>query len=183
MLFEFLLERVCRCRVVSGELREIRERAERNGAEAALIQLGFHREQRAAFDPAVADAEILREALRRRMSISEIDRPSTGCPIWFGEIDVAALRDVIVHRDDVERSRVGGRVGVRKSLEPTDEICALGNFVGDFSVFALKFADELDGVCVVGEIADGIEGEAESTWSRGRRTRRIRDAALSPDVR
>ncbi len=141
-------------------MREIGEGAEGFGAEAALVQLGFYREQRAAFDPAVADAEILRETALVVGGAQELVGLFEAVPFGFCEGDVAALGDVVVGGDDVERSGVGGRVWIGIVLEPRDEICALSDFVGDFSIFALIFADELDGFLGGGEVADGVEGEA-----------------------
>jgi len=53
-------------------------------------------------------------------------------PFFFCETDVAALRYVIVHGNDVERSGVRRSVAVRKILEPRNERRGLRDFVRYF---------------------------------------------------
>ena len=142
-----------------ARLGEIRERAQGFRSQAALVELGFYREQRAAFHPAVSESKILRQALRVIGGAHELIGLPQAVPLGFGEGGVAALRDVIVHGDDVERGGVGGSVRVGIIGEPVDEICALRDFVRDFSVVALVFADEFEGFARAGEIAVGVEGE------------------------
>ncbi len=102
-------------------------------------------------------AEILRQTLRVVGGTQKLIGFPNVIPFYFRERSVAALDDVIVHGDDVERGGVGGSVGVGIIFEPGNEVGALGDFVGDFSVFALIFADEFEGFAGGGEIAGGIE--------------------------
>jgi len=46
---------------------------------------------------------------------SETDKPSTSCPTLLGKGHVAAADHVIVHHDDIERSRIGRSVKHRRS--------------------------------------------------------------------
>ncbi len=158
MLFKFLPERAAQISV-AGCVSQIRKRVQCNGAKSRLIQLGFHRQQRTTFHPPVTDSEILRKALSVIRRFQKLIRLPQTVPLSFGEIDIAALRDVIVHRDDVKRSRIRRRVAVLKLLEPIDETRRLRNLVRDFSVVTLEFADEIDCSSRVGEIADGIQRE------------------------
>ena len=144
---------------LAHEMREIRERAQCFDAEAGLIQLGFHGEQRATFDPAVADALIFREAMLVVSGAEKFVGFPEAVPLFFGESRIAARVDVIVHRNEVERRGVGGGVGIRIALEPVHEICALGNFVGDFTVFALEFADERERGARSGKVTGGVKRE------------------------
>src|SRR5258708_3379490 len=49
--------------ILASQMRQIGQRAQRRGAQAAFRELGFYRQQRAALHPAAADSEILAETL------------------------------------------------------------------------------------------------------------------------
>src|SRR2546429_1306250 len=70
---------------------KIRERAERLDAEPGLIQLGFDREQRAAFDPAVPDAQVFRKTVLVVGGAQELVGFPQARPVFFGERGVAAF--------------------------------------------------------------------------------------------
>src|SRR5438876_7578787 len=138
---------------------KIRERAERLDAEPGLIQLGFDREQRAAFDPAVPDAQVFRKTVLVVGGAQELVGFPQARPVFFGERGVAAFDHVIVHGNEVEWRGIGGGVGIRIALEPVDKSGALRNFVRDLAVVALEFADECQSGTYRGKIAGGVQGE------------------------
>src|SRR5437588_11818068 len=138
-------------------MREIRERAQRFNAKAGLIQLGFYWKQWAPLDPAVAHAEIFREAALIVGGAQKFVGFPEAVPFFLGKRGVAALHHVIIRRDEVQRRGVGGSVGIRIVLEPVHEIRALRNFVRDFAVFALEFADEGERGARSGKIAGSVQ--------------------------
>ena len=107
----------------------------------------------------MAEAEVLRKALRvvsgaeERVSFFET-RPFFSCEGY-----VAAFGYVVVHGDDVERSGVSGGESVGIIREPWNEVGALRDFVGDFSVGALELAKKIERGAGAGEIAGGVVGE------------------------
>src|SRR3981081_2043855 len=107
----------------------------------------------------MAESEVLRKALWGVGGTHELIPLPQAVPFLARKVEVAAARDVIVRRDDVERRGVGGGVAIRIVLEPIHETCALRNFVRDLAVVALELGNELEGGAGGGEVADGVERE------------------------
>src|ERR1700716_2084146 len=107
----------------------------------------------------MAESEVLRKVLRVVGGTHELIRLPQAVPLLARKIEVAAARDIIVRRDDVERRGVGGGVAIRIVLEPIHEACTLRNFVRDLAVVALELGNELEGGAGGGEVADGVERE------------------------
>ena len=145
--------------VLAGELREIGQRSQSFEAEAALVKLGLYGKKRTAFDPSVAESEVLRKVLRVIGGTQELVSLPQAVPFLARKVDVAAATHIIVRRDDVERRSVGGGVAVGIVLEPIHETRALRNFVGNFAVVALELGDEFERRASGGEIADGVQRE------------------------
>src|SRR5262249_10187787 len=76
-----------RCGVVvfSGELRKVCQGVYGGSGEAALIKLGFDGKKRAAFYPAVADAEVAREAVGVVGGAEKFVGLGDVRPVGFGE--------------------------------------------------------------------------------------------------
>jgi hypothetical protein len=124
-----------------------------------LIEFRLHREKRAAFDPAVADALVFCKAMLIVGGEQKLIGFPEAVPLFFGEGVVPTGGYVIVHGDDVERRSVSGGVRIGIAFEPVHEICALRNFVGDFAVLALEFADEGERGARGGKITRSVESE------------------------
>src|SRR5580700_8543096 len=145
--------------VLAGEFCEIGERAQSFEAEAALVELRLHWKKRAAFDPTVAESEVLGKVLRVVGGTHELIRLPQAVPFLAGKVEVAAARDVIVCRDEVERRGVGRGVAIGIVLEPIYETCALRDFVRNLAVVALELGNELESGTSGGKVADGVERE------------------------
>src|SRR2546429_3314007 len=107
----------------------------------------------------MAESEVLRKVLWVVGGTHELIRLPQAVPFLARKVEVAAARDVIVHRDNVDRRGVGGGVAVRIVLEPIHETCALRDFVRNLAVVALELGDELEGGASGGKVADGVERE------------------------
>src|SRR5882724_12985588 len=86
----------------------------------------------------MSDSKVLREALRVVSGAQKLIRLPSAVPFFFREGDVSALHHVIIQRNDIERRAVGGRIPVRKILEPRNKAGSLGDFVRNFAVLALE---------------------------------------------
>src|SRR5260370_22860786 len=82
---------------------------------------------------------------------------SKALPFFPRKSGVTALRNIVIHRDEVERSCIGGSVRVGIILKPIHKICALRNFVRDLAIIALQLPDEVDPSAGIGNISRGIE--------------------------
>src|SRR5882762_11397059 len=66
-LFDLLFKNLGKFRagsVLTGQSRKIGKSAQSLSAQATMVELGFHRQQRSTLHPAMADAEVFRKALR-----------------------------------------------------------------------------------------------------------------------
>ena len=105
----------------------------------------------------MADPKILRQSLRIVSGTQKLISLPQAIPLLLGKGHIAALNYVIVHHDDVERSRIGGSIRVGVIGEPRNEVRSLRNFVGNLAVGALIFAQEIQRGACIAEIAFGIE--------------------------
>ncbi len=78
--------------VFADESRQIGERPQSLHTESGLVILILDGKQRTAFHPAMADADILREALRIIGRLQELVRAPDVVPLVARESEVAALR-------------------------------------------------------------------------------------------
>ena len=142
LLLKIFLQRLAHF-LLAGHPRQIRKRAQRLRSQPALVELRLDGQQRPAFHPAVPHAKILWPStfiigrFQKRISLVQ------AFPLLFGKRRVAALDDVVVRRNDVQGSGIGGSVGIGIAFEPIHEIGALGNFVRDLAILALELSDEL----------------------------------------
>src|SRR5882762_4923838 len=98
--------------VLTCQTRKIGKSAQGLNAQPTVVELGFHRQQRSTFYPAVTDAEILRESLWIVGGTKKLVCLRDAVPFFFCEGDVSALGHIVIHGDDVERSGIGGSVTV-----------------------------------------------------------------------
>src|SRR5215470_751228 len=75
------------------------------------------------------------------------------------KLQIPTVADVVVHRDYEKWSCVSRGVRISEFIEPTYQSRGLRNFVLDFPVAALIFADELKGRTRAGEVSDCIESQ------------------------
>src|SRR6267378_1071706 len=100
-------------------------------------------------------------------------------PHFSCERGVPALHNVIIHRDDVEWSCVGRGVGIGITFEPVHEVRALRNFVRNFAVFALVFANERERGARAGKIPSSVEREGSPEGIAPEEPRKSRALALT----
>lgn len=86
---------------------KIRKRFECLDPKPCLVVLILDREQRTAFNPAVANSGVLRESLRIVRRVKKLISAPDVIPLGARKIDVSALHCIIIHRDDEERGRIG----------------------------------------------------------------------------
>src|ERR1035438_1564083 len=137
----------------------MRECTQSFGAKRALIVLGHHWKQRTTFHPAVSHADVLRKSLvivGRSQKLVSLPNP---IPAFASERYIAALRHVIIGRDDKQWRCVCGGVGIRKICEPGNKTRTLRNLMRNLAVIALILADELDRGASGCEISERIESE------------------------
>src|SRR5258706_7337528 len=92
----------------------------------------------------MSNAGVLSKTLRIVRRTQELIRPPHVVPLRPCEFDIAALRHVVIHRNDEERRCIRGGIGVRIILEPWNKACSLGNLVRNLSILTLIFTDEVD---------------------------------------
>src|SRR5260370_14347091 len=165
---------------LASQMREIRKRAKRFYPQRSLVQLRFHRKKGAAFHPAMADTNIFGKSTFIESRAQKFVGFSKALPFFPRKSGVTALRNIVIHRDEVERSCIGGSVRVGIILKPVHKICALRNFVGDLAIIALKLADEVERSAGIGKISRGIErqgGPERIAPEKPRETRALTFAA------
>ena len=158
---------------------EIRKRAKRFASQSGLVQLRFHGKKRAAFHPAMADTDIFRKSTLIISRAQKLISLQKAFPFSPGKCRVAALRNIVIHRDEIKRSRIGRSVRVGIVFKPVHKICALRNFVGDFAVVALKFADEIERYARVGEVSRSIQREGSPERIAPEKPRETRTLAFA----
>src|SRR6185312_13367328 len=85
--------------VLAYNLCERGDRFYGSRAEAALVRLGFNRQQRTAFDPAMSHPRIARRTIRIIGGLEEFIGAPRVVPVGFGKLNIAGSSDVIVQRD------------------------------------------------------------------------------------
>ena len=145
--------------VLACKARQTGECVQRFDRQSRLVILILHRKQRTTFNPAMADARVLRQALSIIGGLHELVCAPHVVPFIARESYVSALHCIIIHRDDEQGSRIGGNIGVRIVLEPGHETRTLRNFMRNFAVCALKFADEIKCGARCGIVALCVESE------------------------
>src|SRR4029077_1889942 len=137
----------------SSEMREVRKRAKRLYPQRSLVQLRFHGKKRAAFHPAVADTNVFWESMLVVSRTQKFVGFPKAFPFFLGKCRVAALRNIVIHRDEVHWSCIRGSVRVGIILKPVYEVSSLRNLVGNLAVVPLKLADEIERRARIGEIS------------------------------
>src|SRR5262249_50904972 len=122
-------------------------------------ELRLYGQQRSAFHPSMADAEVLRESFTVPSRMEKLIGLPESIPLLASKFNVSALHDVIVHAYEKKRGCVGGRVWIWVCLEPIHEIRTLRDLVRHFAVVALELADEVEGFACRAIVTLGIERE------------------------
>src|SRR5882757_6951802 len=78
-------------RVLTCQPRKVGKSAQGLNPQPAMVELGFHRQQRSTLHPAMSDAEVFRKALRIVRGAEELVSFRNTVPFFFCETDVAAL--------------------------------------------------------------------------------------------
>ena len=122
--------------------RKIRQRLQRCGCQATLINLGLYREQRSAFHPAMTNPKVLGDALGIVGGMQVLVSLPHAVPLFPRERHIPAGRDIVVHPYDIKGSGIGGNIWVGIILEPVHQSRRLRNLMRDFSILALKLAQK-----------------------------------------
>ncbi len=93
--------------ILACKLSQIGQRTQRLNSKAGLVVLILDRKQRSAFDPAVANAHILCQAVRIVGRAQKLISTPQVVPLLAGESRVATLDRIVVDRNDEQGCCIG----------------------------------------------------------------------------